>query len=92
MQPYATSRNSGFRLPAVRARSPIRLGGMRRSTLIVVAVVGLAACSGGSADPPVATRDVTGVTDPVEVTAPEVTASTTPPEPLDYAIEWTRAR
>ena len=69
--------------------SPIAhtLGPMRRTALTVVALTALAACSGGSDDPPVAVRDVTGVTDPVVETAPDVTAA---PEPLDYAIEWTQ--
>ncbi len=62
---------------------------MRRTALTVAVAVALAACSGESADAPVATRDVTGVTDPVVETTPtpEVTS---PPEPLDYAIEWTQ--
>jgi pimeloyl-ACP methyl ester carboxylesterase len=63
------------------------LGTMRRMTLAVTAVVVLASCSGGSDDPPVASRDVTGITDPVVETTPE---STAPPEPLDYVIEWTQ--
>jgi hypothetical protein len=63
------------------------LGVMRRTALIVIAAVVLVSCSGGSDDPPVASRDVTGITDPVLDTAPE---STVLPEPLDYAIEWTQ--
>ena len=62
---------------------------MRRTTFTAIAAItaiGLAACSGGSDDPPVAVRDVTGITDPVVDTAPD---ETTAPEPLDYAIEWT---
>jgi pimeloyl-ACP methyl ester carboxylesterase len=62
---------------------------MRRTTLTMIAAVtavALVACSGGSDDPPVASRDVTGVTDPVVDTTPDATAA---PEPLDYAIEWT---
>ena len=63
------------------------LGPMRRTALTVIALAALAACSGGSDDPPVAVRDVTGVTDPVVETTPDVAAV---PEPLDYAIEWTQ--
>ncbi len=36
------------------------------------------------------TRDVTGITDPVDASVPEVTEPTEPPEPLDYAIDWTQ--
>lgn len=60
---------------------------MRRTALTIAAVAAMAACSGGSDDPPVAVRDVTGVTDPVVETTPDVTAV---PEPLDYVIEWTQ--
>jgi pimeloyl-ACP methyl ester carboxylesterase len=61
---------------------------MRRSPLIVVATVVIASCSSGTSDPPVAVRDVTGITDPI---VDSTTAATTPtPEPLDYAIEWTQ--
>ncbi len=66
---------------------------MRRSTLIVVTAVALAACSGGSDDPPVAVRDVTGITDPGASSTPEQSTPTDPPgpaEPLDYTIEWTQ--
>ena len=63
------------------------LGPMRRTALTIAALAALAACSGGSDDPPVAVRDVTGVTDPVVDTTPDVTAV---PEPLDYVIEWTQ--
>ncbi len=58
---------------------------MRRTALIVIVAAALASCSGGSDDPPVASRDVSGITDPVVDSTPEVT---TPTEPLDYAIEW----
>lgn len=63
---------------------------MRRSSLVVVAAIGLAACSSGSAEPPVATRDVTGVTDPIVTTQAESTTTSAPPEPLEYTIEWTQ--
>jgi len=60
---------------------------MRRTALTIAALAALAACSEGSDVPPVAVRDVTGITDPVIEMAPDVTAS---PEPLDYVIEWTQ--
>ena len=63
---------------------------MRRTALIVIAAAALAACSGGSADPPVASRDVTGITDPVDPVVETTPAATVPPEPLDYTIEWTQ--
>ncbi len=58
---------------------------MRHTALTAIFAVALVACSGGSDDPPVASRDVTGVTDPTTDPTPEATA---PAEPLDYAIEW----
>jgi pimeloyl-ACP methyl ester carboxylesterase len=63
------------------------LGPMRRTVLTIAALAALVACSGGSDDSPVAVRDVTGVTDPVVETTPDVTAA---PEPLEYEIEWTQ--
>ncbi len=61
---------------------------MRHTALIVVAVVGLAACSGGSDVTPVAARDVTGITDPAPDTSPSTSEATAPQEPLEYSIEW----
>lgn len=59
----------------------------RRIVAVVGVVVALVACSDGDgASPPVARRDVTGVTDPT--TAVEASGSTLP-RPLDYEIEWT---
>ena len=65
---------------------PHTLGPVRRAALIVTFAAALAACSGSPSEPLVVSRDVTNVTDPVPETTPE---ATTPPEPLDYAIEWT---
>jgi pimeloyl-ACP methyl ester carboxylesterase len=64
---------------------------MRRTALIVIVAVALVACSGGPDDPPVASRDVSGVTDPTPETTPDTTPDATAPaaEPLDFAIEWT---
>jgi pimeloyl-ACP methyl ester carboxylesterase len=61
---------------------------MRASVLLVIsAVAAVAACSGDGGDPPVAARDVTGITDPgATATSAPGTAS---PTPLDYTIEWT---
>ncbi len=63
------------------------MGSMRRPALAVLTAAVLAACSGGSDEPPVASRDVSGVTDP---TVPEAAPVTTPAEPLEFAIEWTQ--
>jgi pimeloyl-ACP methyl ester carboxylesterase len=64
---------------------------MRRTALIVIAAAVLAACSGGPVDPPVAVRDVTGITVPtVETTTVDTTETSAPPEPLEYTIEWTQ--
>jgi pimeloyl-ACP methyl ester carboxylesterase len=60
---------------------------MRRVVLVVVGALWLAACSGGSDDPPVVARDVTGVTDPADAGDENLPDTTAPP--LDYAIEWT---
>ncbi len=60
---------------------------MRRTALTVFFAGTLVACSGGTSEPPVASRDVTGVTDPVVTIVPE---GTTPVEPLEYSIEWTQ--
>jgi len=64
--------------------------------IAVVALAGAlvaASCSSGADEPPVLARDVTGITDPVDpaVVSPTTDAATTtpPPEPLEYAIEWT---
>jgi pimeloyl-ACP methyl ester carboxylesterase len=60
---------------------------MRRSALVGLATVVLAACSGGGDEAPIASRDVTGVTEP----------STSDDEPdrsanaaVDFTIEWTQ--
>jgi len=64
---------------------------MRRTALTVIVTVALVGCSSGPDEPPVASRDVTGITDPVIDTVPDVRLDTTvPPEPLTYAIEWTQ--
>jgi pimeloyl-ACP methyl ester carboxylesterase len=64
---------------------------MRRTALIVIAAAVLAACSGGSNDPPVAVRNVTGITDPTADTPTvDTTETSAPPEPLEYTIEWTQ--
>jgi pimeloyl-ACP methyl ester carboxylesterase len=64
---------------------------MRRTALLVIAAAVLAACSGGSGDPPVAVRDVTDITDPTTDTTTDTTTETSaPPEPLAYTIEWTQ--
>ncbi|HUS42149.1 MAG TPA: alpha/beta hydrolase [Ilumatobacteraceae bacterium] len=60
---------------------------MRRTTFTVIVMAALAACSNSSPEPPVASRDVTGITDPIVETRPDVTSA---PEPLDYVIEWTQ--
>ena len=70
----------------VRTPDPPYAGPVRRTALIVILAAWLAACSGSASEPLVVSRDVTDVTDPVPETTPE---ATTPPEPLDYAIEWT---
>ena len=64
---------------------------MPRIALTVFVAVALAACSGGSDDPPVVSRDVSGVTDPTSDRTTDTTADATasPAEPLDYSIEWT---
>lgn len=60
---------------------------MRRLVLVAVAAISVVACSTKSDEPPVEARDVTGITDPaVTVVDP---ASSEPPVPLDYSIEWT---
>jgi len=59
---------------------------MRRTALAALTALVLAACSGGSDDPPVETRDVTDVTDPP---APAAAASTVPDEMSEFEIEWT---
>jgi pimeloyl-ACP methyl ester carboxylesterase len=64
---------------------------MRPTALIVIAAAVLAACSGGSVDPPVFARDVTGITAPIADTPTvETTETAAPPEPLEYTIEWTQ--
>jgi len=90
MNPNATSRSSGFRLHAGGSGSPIRLRWMRRTVTTVLLAVALVACSDGSDVTPVASRDVTGVTDPAPETSPPTPGAAAPPEPepLDYAIEW----
>ncbi len=60
---------------------------MRHAALTVIVTVALVACSGGSDDPLVVSRDVSGVTAPTTATTPDAPA---PPEPLDYVIEWTQ--
>jgi pimeloyl-ACP methyl ester carboxylesterase len=61
---------------------------MRRTALLVIAATAMAGCSAAAGDPPVAVRDVTGITDPVVTTT--TIETTAPPEPLEYAIEWTQ--
>ena len=61
---------------------------MRRAVLTVVGAVVLAACSSGAEVTPVAARDVAGITDPVPDTSSPTPDATTPPEPLEYSIEW----
>ncbi len=62
---------------------------MRRAVLLSIVAAVAAACSGGSADPPVASRDVTGVTDPIPDTTLDDTGPPAPSEPIEFAIEWT---
>jgi pimeloyl-ACP methyl ester carboxylesterase len=58
---------------------------MRRSALVALTAVVLAACSGGGDEAPIASRDITGVTDPSQPDAePEAAARPA----LDFAIEW----
>ena len=61
---------------------------MRPLALVMACIALLSACSGGSDDPPQATRDVTGVTDPTISQAADPVV-TDPPEPLQYSIAWT---
>ncbi len=66
------------------------LGLMRRLALAVTAALALAACSGGSGNPPVVARDVTGITDPADVVSSGgTTAPSTAAVPLEYTIDWT---
>ena len=62
---------------------------MRRTVFTMVVAAALVACSSDPDVTLVVARDVTGVTDPVLVepaaTTPE---DTTPPEPLEYSIDW----
>lgn len=58
---------------------------MRRSALVALAAVVLAACSSGEGEPPIASRDITGVTDPSQPAAdPEAVESSA----LGFTIEW----
>jgi pimeloyl-ACP methyl ester carboxylesterase len=60
---------------------------MRRSALVALTAIVLAACSGGGDDAPVASRDITDVTDPSERDAgPEAIAGAA----LDFTIEWSQ--
>lgn len=60
---------------------------MRRSGLVALTAIVLAACSGGGDDAPVASRDITDVTDPAESDAgPEAIVGAA----LDFTIEWSQ--
>jgi pimeloyl-ACP methyl ester carboxylesterase len=61
---------------------------MRRTALVGLTVVVLAACSGGGDDAPIASRDVSGVTAPAA--SADDPAAGGDADPLDFTIEWTQ--
>jgi pimeloyl-ACP methyl ester carboxylesterase len=61
---------------------------MRRTALVGLTAVVLAACSGGGDGAPIASRDISGVTDPAApVDDPSAGGNA---DPLDFTIEWTQ--
>jgi pimeloyl-ACP methyl ester carboxylesterase len=71
----------------------VRIPTARTWALLAAGVLVASSCASGPSEPPVAARDVTGITDPsIPPPRPESNTSTpssAPVEPLEYTIEWT---